>query len=133
LAFEEYLKANNIKYETDNTDFSSKNSDEFDFLINAKKIDIKVAKKTTKNSPNDNWGYGYPEEQNPSSKDFVVVGWVDFEKKEISFYGWLTGNEIKEYPVVTHNSFVGFKYKTPNHEFKWGDMNKDFKNLIEQL
>ncbi|PRP66288.1 hypothetical protein [Nonlabens agnitus] len=133
LAFEEFLKQNNVSYSLDTSDFTKTNSDEYDFLINEKKIDVKVAKKTTQRPPNDNWTYGYPEEQNPSSKDFVVVGWIDFNNEVIGFYGWIKGSQIAKYTVVTHNSFAGYKYMTPNHEFKWGAMNKDFDALIQTL
>tara|TARA_R110000868_G_scaffold88317_1_gene246169 strand:+ start:1297 stop:1842 length:546 start_codon:yes stop_codon:yes gene_type:complete len=129
LAFEHYLQKENIKYSKDTTDFSIKNSDDFDFLINSKKIDIKVAKKTTKRIPSDHWTYGYPEEQNPISKDFVIIGWVDFNLKQVGFYGWITGIQIQNFPVVSKNGYAGYAYKTPNHEFKWGDLNKDFKQL----
>ena len=129
LAFENYLKKENIAYRTDLTDYSTNNSDEFDFLINAKKIDIKVAKKTTKSTPSDNWTYGYPEEQKPNTKHFVIIGWVDFNLKQVGFYGWITGIQIQNFPVVSKNGYAGYAYKTPNHEFKWGNLNKDFKQL----
>jgi hypothetical protein len=131
LAFEEYLKQNNIQYKLDTSDFTVTNTDEFDFLINQHKLDIKVAKKTTQNNPTDHWTYGYPEVQNPASKDYVIVGWIDFNNEVIGFYGWIEGHKITQYPVVTHNSFAGYKYLTPNHEFKWGALNKDFNELIK--
>lgn len=130
LAFEEYLKQHNVPYKLDTSDFTMTNSDEYDFLIKGNKVDVKVAKKTTQNPPNDSWTYGYPEEQNPKTKDYVVIGWIDFNNEVVGFYGWIEGSEIAQYPVVTHNSFAGYKYMTPNHEFKWGAMNKDFNALI---
>jgi hypothetical protein len=130
IAFEHYLKSKNIDYKLDETDFTIVNSDQYDFLINNKKIDIKVAKKSTSRPPTDGWTYGYPQEQNPSTKDFVIVGWIDFNRKEIGFYGWIKGIEVSKYAVVTHNTFAGYKYLTPNHEFRWGAMNKDFENLF---
>ena len=133
LAFEEYLKQKSINYSLDNSDFTQTNSDEYDFLINGKKIDVKVAKKSTGRRPTDGWTYGYPNEQNPSSKDFVVVGWVDFTNEEIGFYGWITGSQISKYTVVTQNSFAGYSYLTPNHEFRWGDMNKNFDQLFQKI
>lgn len=133
IAFEEYLKKKGYDYNLDQTDFSESNSDEFDFLIGGKRFDIKVAKKSTNRPPTDAWTYGYPEEQRPMSKDFVVVGWVDFNNNEIGFYGWITGQEVSTFPVVTHNSFAGYRYLTPNHEFKWGAMNKNIKALLDSL
>jgi hypothetical protein len=124
LAFEEYLKQKGVVYVLDTSDFGNKNTDEFDFLVKGKKIDVKVAKKSTQKPPNDNWTYGYPKEQNPSTKDFIIVGWVDFTNKEVGFYGWMSGKRISQYKVVSTNSFVGYPYLTPNHEFRWGDLNK---------
>ncbi|MEM9887356.1 MAG: hypothetical protein AAF849_15790 [Bacteroidota bacterium] len=133
LAFEQFLIQRNVPYKLDETDFESKNSDEYDFLISGKKIDVKVAKKSTPRPPSDGWTYGYPEEQNPQLKDYVVVGWVDFSKEEVGFYGWITGIQISTYKVVTHNSFAGYRYLTPNHEFRWGAMNKRFDELLNEL
>ena len=134
IAFQKILQDCGISYQVDEGDFSERNSDEFDFLINGKKVDIKVAKKSTPNFPSDKWTYGYPEQQNPSKKDFVVVGWVDFYNEEVGFYGWIRGNQISNFSVVRENSFAKYEYLTPNHEFQWGALNKDFyelKNLIE--
>jgi hypothetical protein len=133
IAFEKYLIDKGIHYQLDQSDFSKTNSDQYDFLIKEKKIDIKVAKKSTKNRPNDNWTYGYPQEQNPISKDVVIVGWVDFIRKEIGFYGWISGKRISKYKVVSKNSFVGYKYFTPNHEFPWGTMNKNIEELLIRM
>ncbi len=133
LGFEEYLKQQNINYSKDDIDFTLRNSDEFDFLIYEKKIDIKVAKKSTHQMPNDKWTYGYPKEQNPATKDFVIVGWVDFNVKEVGFYGWITGRQISEYSIVTRNTFAGYPYLTPNHEFRWGDLNKNFDRLLSLI
>lgn len=133
LAFAHWLEEKRITYKTDDRGFENRNSDDFDFLINGKKIDVKVALKSTTNSPNDNWTYGYPQEQNPISKDFVVIGWVDLLQEEIGFYGWLTGFQVSKSPVVTKNSFKGYSYRTPNHEFKWGLMNKNFDKFIDNL
>lgn len=133
LAFAHWLEEKKVAYKTDNKSFINRNSDEFDFLINGKKIDVKVALKSTKNPPNDNWTYGYPQEQNPKSKDFVIIGWIDLAHKEIGFYGWLTGLQISKSPIVIKNSFKGYNYKTPNHEFKWGLLNKNFEKFISSL
>lgn len=130
LAFEHFLKNQGISYKLDNIGFENRNSDEFDFLINDKKIDAKVAKKSTSSAPNDRWTYGYPQEQHPASKNYVVVGWVDFVKNEVGFYGWITGSKIASFPVVEKNSYAGYRYFTPNHEFKWGELNKDFETLF---
>ena len=131
LAFEYWLRSLGYEYQVDRDGFDVRNSDEFDFLIENSKIDTKVAKKSTANAPNDNWTYGYPQEQNPASKDFVVVGWVDYTRKEVGFYGWITGLEVSRFPVVTRNTFAGYAYLTPNHEFKWGAMNKNFDLLFQ--
>lgn len=132
IGFEFYLNKEGVNFKKDNTDFSSKNSDEFDFFCNGKKIDVKVAKKTTRNNPTDYWTYGYPHEQNPISKDVVVIGWVDFSAKVVGFYGWISGYNISKYPVVERNSFAGYKYLTPNHEFKWGALNKNLSLIFRQ-
>ena len=133
IVFEKYLKEQWIEYSLDTTNFQIKNSDEFDFLINNKKVDIKVAKKTTINTPNDNWTYWYPEEQSPINKDFVVIWWVDFTNQKVWFYWWIEWKKISLYKVVTKNSFAWYPYLTPNHEFKWGELNKDFNELLKIL
>lgn len=133
IAFEEYLRQKGHQYSLDQTDFSETNSDEFDFLIGGKKIDIKVAKKSTARPPSDGWTYGYPQEQNPISKDFIIVGWVDFTNREVGLYGWITGERVSRFSVVTKNSFAGYNYLTPNHEFRWGVLNKNINSLIDQL
>jgi len=130
LAFQRFLEQSKIGFLLDEGGFETRKSDEFDFLINNKKLDVKVAKKSTLNLPNDNWTYGYPQEQNPISKDFVVVGWVDFINKNVGFYGWTTGQIISRYEVVTKNAFRGYSYNTPNHEFPWGILNKNFTELF---
>ena len=66
-------------------------------------------------------------------KDFVVIGWVDFDKNEVGFYGWLTGERIARFPVVEQNSYRGYRYLTPNHEFQWGEMNKNFGMLFHEI
>ena len=128
IGFEHFLRANNIQYQKDTTDFSLINSDEFDFLVNNKKIDVKVAKKSTAASPSDRWTYGYPQEQHPLTKDVVVIGWIDFNNKQVGFYGWTSGQRINQFEVVTKNTFAGYSYLTPNHEFPWGILNK---NLLQ--
>ncbi|MEO6639061.1 MAG: hypothetical protein ABIN25_12345 [Ginsengibacter sp.] len=132
LAFEQMLTQKNLSFKVDRENYKHRNSDEFDFLINGKKLDIKVAKKSTANAPNDNWTYGYPSEQNPVSKDFIVVGWIDFVNNNVGFYGWITGEAVSKKAVVTSNSYKGYKYLTPNHEFKWGSLNKNFDQLFEK-
>lgn len=133
LAFEHWLKSKNYIYAVDREGFENRNADNFDFLINNKKIDIKVAKKSTSNTPNNNWAYGYPKQQKPETKDYVIIGWIDLPKKEVVFYGWLTGLAISTYSVVTKNSFAGYNYLTPNHEFKWGNLNNNFELLIKEI
>ncbi|HLT56428.1 MAG TPA: hypothetical protein VK057_10015 [Bacillota bacterium] len=133
LAFEKFLQNLGIPYQLDREGFENRNTDEFDFSINNKIIDVKVAKKSTRNNPNDSWTYGYPEEQYPERKDFVVIGWVDFDKNEVGFYGWLTGERIARFPVVEQNSYRGYRYLTPNHEFQWGEMNKNFGMLFHEI
>lgn len=133
LAFEYWLQVLGYDYEVDREGFEDRHSDEFDFLIGGYKIDTKVAKKTTANPPKDNWTYGYPQEQDPVSKDFVIVGWVDYTRKEVCFYGWMTGEEISRFPVVDQNTYAGYHYLTPNHEFRWGAMNKNFQELFDRI
>ena len=131
LAFQKHLKNLGIPFELDQTDFQSHHSDEFDVKVNGAKIDIKVAKKTTANPPTDNWTYGYPQEQHPETKDYVVVGWVDFNRKEVGSYGWIRGKQIVEFKVVTQNSYAKYPYLTPNHEFKWGCLTKDLNEILK--
>ncbi len=133
FAFAHWLDQKSISYKIDNRVFTNRNSDEYDFLIQGKKVDIKVALKSTPRPPNDNWTYGYPEEQKPINKDIIVIGWIDQLQKIVGFYGWLTGIQVSKSPVVIKNSFKGYSYKTPNHEFKWGLMNKNFDTLIKQF
>ncbi len=129
LAFESVLRQKGIAYQLDQTDFSTRNSDAFDFWVNGKCFDIKVAKKSTPNPPNGNWTYGYPHEQNPAKKDVVVVGWVDFQRFEVGFYGYISGKKISRFPVVTQNAFAGYAYQTPNHEFKWKELSANWEAL----
>jgi hypothetical protein len=133
IAFEAYLNQIGIPYQLDTSDFKETNTDQFDFLIYGNKLDVKVAKKSTPRPPTDGWTYGYPAEQNPTTKDFVVVGWVDFQLQQIGFYGWITGSQIAQLPIVEQNTFAGYQYLTPNHEFTWGAMNKDFTALFDFL
>ncbi|MEP6582610.1 MAG: hypothetical protein ABJA90_00025 [Ginsengibacter sp.] len=133
LAFEHMLIQKKFSFKVDRENYKSRNSDEYDFLINSKKLDVKVAKKSTSNHPNDNWTYGYPSEQKPALKDFIIVGWVDFINEAVGFYGWTTGNLVDKCPVVNSNSYKGYKYLTPNHEFKWGALNKSFEQLFENI
>lgn len=130
LAFQQHLSNLRIPFELDHTDFQSHHTDEFDVKVNGAKIDIKVAKKTTANPPSDNWTYGYPQEQHPETKDYVVVGWVDFNRKEVGFYGWIRGEQIVRFKVVTRNSYAKYPYLTPNHEFKWGCLTKDLNEIL---
>ncbi len=131
LAFQQHLSNLGIPFELDHTDFQSHHTDEFDVKVNGAKIDIKVAKKTTANPPSDNWTYGYPQEQHPETKDYVVVGWVDFNRKEVGFYGWIRGEQIVRFKVVTRNSYAKYPYLTPNHEFKWGCLTKDLNEILK--
>ncbi len=133
LAFEHFLVSKRLLYIVDRENYVDRNSDEFDFLLNGKKLDIKVAKKTTANAPGDNWTYGYPKDQHPAQKDFIVVGWIDFANETVGFYGWTTGTAVEKNTVVNFNSFRGYKYLTPNHEFKWGTLNKNFAELFEKI
>ena len=133
LAFEQLLIKKNFTYSVDRKNYKNRNSDEYDFLINGKKLDIKVAKKSTSNIPNDNWTYGYPSAQNPASKDFIIVGWVDFQNQAVEFYGWTTGDLVNKCAIVNSNTFKGYKYLTPNHEFKWGALNKSFEQLFMKI
>lgn len=133
LAFEQFLLSEKYSYQSDRRNFKNRHSDEFDFLINGKKLDIKVAKKSTSNLPNDNWTYGYPAEQKPSSKDFIIIGWIDIAGQAVGFYGWTTGHIVCQSQIVTVNSFKGYKYLTPNHEFKWGLLNKNFTELFKAI
>ncbi len=130
IAFQRFLEQSNVSFQLDNDNFTNRNCDEFDFLIKNKKIDIKVANKKTANPPNDNWTYGYPQEQNPITKDYVVVGWVDLKNKNVGFYGWTTGEIISQYEIVTKNTFVGYSYNTPNHEFPWRILNKNLSEIF---
>lgn len=133
LAFQHFLDSGNVEYSLDIGSFEDRNTDEYDILINEMKIDVKVAKLSTINAPHDGWTYGYPRDQNPSSKDYVVIGWLDYDKYEVGFYGWITGAKISSYPVVDVNSFAGYRYLTPNHEFKWGELNKNFVSLFNVI
>ncbi len=130
LSFERLLLQKGIPYQLDATDFASSRTDAFDFLIRDKKVDVKVARKTTPRLPGDSWTYGYPQEQRPAAKDFVVIGWVDLALQQVGFYGWIRGERISNYPVVNRNSFAGYSYLTPNHEFPWGALNKNLDLIL---
>ena len=130
LAFEHVLVQHNIAFERDTSDFSKVRTDQFDFKINGKLFDIKIAKLTTTKPPSDQWTYGYPVDQDPASKDYVIVGWVDMVGERAGFHGYIRGGAIARFPAVTKNKFAGFDYLTPNHEFKWGVLNKDLQGLL---
>jgi hypothetical protein len=131
LAFAHWLDQRGVIYQKDERSFLERNTDDYDFLISGKVIDIKVALKSTTNPPNDRWTYGYPQEQKPNQKDYVVIGWIDQKLQEIGFYGWTSGAQIAKRPVVKKNTFKGYDYLTPNHEFRWGLLNKDFEAFLE--
>ena len=131
IAFEEFLKGKRVAFRTDRDDFKNRHADEFDFMVNGYKIDVKVAK--TDKPPIDSWTYGYPQQQIGMEKDFVVVGAVNYQRETVEMYGWIPFREIVKYPLKTVNSFAGFRYKTPNYEFPWGALNKDFDKLIQFL
>ncbi|SNS04348.1 hypothetical protein SAMN06295967_102213 [Belliella buryatensis] len=131
LAFAHWLDQRGVKYQKDERSFLERNTDDYDFLISGKVIDVKIALKSTRNAPNDRWAYGYPQEQVPSKKDYIVVGWIDQTRKEIGFYGWISGAQIAKKPIVKVNTFKGYPYMTPNHEFKWGILNKDFEAFLK--
>ncbi|WP_192821395.1 hypothetical protein [Rufibacter sp. LB8] len=133
LAFEHCLHQLGIQFEVDRAGFEHRKADAFDFKIGGRKIDVKVARKSVSGPPQDSWTYGYPQEQKPQTKDFVVVGWVDFEAQHVQFYGWTTGLFVSQCPVVTQNRFARFPYRTPNHEFAWGQLHKNFQQLFRQL
>lgn len=128
IMFEQFLKNNDIPYELDQTDFTVSSTDEFDFKINDKIIDVKVAK--TNKVPQHSWTFGYPVDQHPETKDYIVIGWVNVEKEEVGFYGFIEGEKVKNKPIVEKNSFAKFDYKTPNHEFSWGELSQDFNKLF---
>lgn len=134
LAFEEFLKEHGINYNIDDiTDYKYSNKDLFDFEINGKIIDIKVAKLSTSNKPHDNWTYGYPEDQNPLKKDIIIIGLVDYKNKNVSFYGWITGEKVSNFKVVMKNSFANYNYQTPNHEFKYSELDKNILKMLKEL
>ncbi len=131
IAFEALLGQRGINYDTDRDNFENRNADEFDFKINGYKIDVKVAK--TNKTPMDRWTYGYPQQQTGMEKDIVVVGWVSEEQRRIGMYGWMMFDRIQSYPLRSHNTYAGFPYQTPNHEFPWGDLNKNLEALFEYV
>lgn len=131
IAFEKVLQDRNIEYDTDREDFENRNADEFDFEINGLKIDVKVAK--TNKTPTDRWTYGYPRQQIGMEKDIVVVGWVSEQQRRIGMYGWILFDRIRRYRLTNYNTFAGFRYQTPNYEFPWGDLNKDFDAMFDYL
>lgn len=133
LAFEQLLRQKGVPYQLDATDFASSRTDQYDFLIGNKKVDVKVAKKTSPRPPGDAWTYGYPQEQNPAAKDVVVVGWVDLARQQVGFWGWISGKRICNYPVVSRNSYAGYAYLTPNYEFPWGALNKNIDLILQEF
>lgn len=130
VAFEHWLGREGVEYEIDDKAFDDRNSDEFDFRINGKSIDVKVAKLSTQNPPSDNWRFGVPVEQKPGLKDVLIIGWVDFRASQVGFYGWMTGERVARCPVVLVNSLTGTPYLTPNHEFRWGDLEKNIRSIF---
>ena len=133
LAFREYLNNENIQYTLNDTHYKEENSDDYDLLINGRTIDIKVANKKTNKAPNDNWTFGYPEEQKPITKDYIIVGWINEKNEEIGFYGWIEEEVVSMCEIVQENSYAGYYYKTANHEFTWGVLNKDFTVLFNRI
>ncbi|NLY79175.1 MAG: hypothetical protein GX072_04540 [Lysinibacillus sp.] len=55
---------------------------------------------------------------------------MNVEKEEVGFYGFIEGEKVKNKPIVEKNSFAKFDYKTPNHEFSWGELSQDFNKLF---
>lgn len=131
IAFEKLVNQYHMNYRVDRDNYEDRNADEFDFEINGVKIDVKVAK--TDYKPADGWTYGYPQQQIGMEKEIVVVGWVSERYRRVGFYGWMFFDRIQDYPLVEVNTFRGYRYKTPNYEFPWGDLNKDFNALFEYL
>jgi len=130
IAFAHWLNINGIQYEQDLDGFEGRQSDDFDFRIAGKLIDVKVAKLSSSNPPQDSWRFGVPRNQNPGMKDRLVIGWVDFKKKEVGFYGWIEGGRVAKMLVVEKNSLTNSPYLTPNHEFRWGDLNKNLLRIV---
>ncbi len=130
IAFAHWLDINGIQYELDLNGFEGRQSDDFDFRIDGKLIDVKVAKLSSSNPPQDGWRFGVPRNQNPGMKDYLVIGWVDFKKKEVGFYGWIEGRRVAQMLVVEENSLTSAPYLTPNHEFRWGELSKDLREIV---
>lgn len=127
LAFGSVLSQLGIIYETDNDGYVDRNSDDFDFKVNGKFFDVKVAK--TNHMPHDEWTYGYPVGQTHHYKDFIVVGAVNENERVVRYYGWIAFSQLMRYPITKINGYAKFDYSTDNYEFQWGDLNKDFDSL----
>lgn len=130
VAFEHWLCSQGIAYEVDSAGFENRNSDEFDFRIDGKTVDVKVAKLSTPNPPAGYWRFGVPVEQNPASKDVLVIGWVDFAKEQVGFQGWITGAQVASCPKVTENSLTHARYLTLNHEFRWDALDPNLSGIV---
>lgn len=128
-AFAEYLTQIQIPFSFGEYD-ENMNSDTCDFWIYDKKFDIKIAKVSTSSIPNDNWTYGYPQEQRPADKYAVVIGLYYEQDNRIVFYGIISGQTIAALPVVKKNSYKNYSYLTPNHEFAYGDLYKNIEELL---
>lgn len=131
IVFERYLTEHNIRFEIDRDNFEEQNADEFDFEIDQVKIDIKVA--LTTRTPLPRWTFGYPVQQIGMEKDIVVVGWVNTERHEVGFYGWIPFEKIRQCQITNVNTFGHFRYQTPNYEFRWSALCHGFDNLLTAL
>lgn len=127
IAFEHWLRRNHIAYKVDRESYEDRNTDEFDFMICGRTIDVKVAKLSTNNPPADHWCFGVPVDQHPDSKDALIVGWIDFRACQVGFYGWISGVQVGQCPKVIENSLTHKRYLTLNYEFRWGDLDKNIR------
>ena len=130
LAFKDILDMRHIPYFLDTNIDEEHHTDNFDFKIGEKKIDVKVAKTTRQPMPE--WTFGYPQQQTYREKDYIIIGWINPNNGFMAFYGWMPFENILNYPVVEINSFANYRYYTPNHEFPWGDLNTDFNELFRE-
>lgn len=131
LAFEQWLLSSDVTFEVDTAGYENRNSDEFDFRVHGRTIDVKVAKKSTLVNPKSDWCFGVPVDQFPEKKDVVVVGWVDFQNKQVHFHGWMSGKDVANHAITDTNSFSGKSYLTDNHELTWGELNQNLNALLK--
>jgi len=130
LAFKLWLDDLGIPYAYGGDDQAAEGADQYDFLIGGRTFDIKCAK--TEREVASHWEYGYPVDQNPQHKDFVVVANFNPRTMIVLFYGYIHGAHIASFPKKSDNK-AGVAYSTLNYNFPYTALDRDILSLLRSL